>query len=502
MISSRTRHFFMAIGILGALSAMSWMVGCNVKQSSTTTSGGTVTTSMSDPPVCKNSTSPMGPFSNVWVTVTKVTANINGDAGSSDSGWVTLLDLSSSPKQIDLFSTVSTTCVLTQLGSTSGLPPGDYQQIRLYLLADGGSPAPSPNQCAAGNFLSSGTFFNCVVEGGGASELQLSSEAQSGLKIPSGQIAGGKFTIAAGQATDLDISFDACASIVAEGNGRFRLKPVLHAGEVSANNNAIGGTVVDSTGAGIPGATVLLEQPVGVTGIADLVDQVQYSATTDSTGNFFFCPVQGTPGTTTYDVVIAAQIFGGPTYNPDIVFKVPVGTALGNLKMVSEGAGSSGGILAGQVTSKDGAGVVADVTLSPLVAATPTGGSETLVTIPWLSTNTTQAAAQPQNFMTQATANVVTPAAACPAGTDCYNFQIVLPASAAQVGTFSGGSANLPPPPASPTLTISYSLLAATSTCTTSSPSPAVVNGPAPSLVVTPGTTTPVATALAFTGCT
>jgi len=294
MISSRTRHFFMAIGILGALSAMSWMVGCNIKQSSTTTSGGTVTTSLSDPPVCKNSTSPMGPFSNVWVTVTKVTANINGDAGPSDSGWVTLLDLSTSPKQIDLFSPVSTTCVLTQLGSTSGLPPGDYQQIRLYLLADSGSPAPASNQCGTGS-----SFFNCVVDSSGTFELQLSSEAQTGLKIPSGQIAGGKFTITAGQATDLNINFDACSSIVAEGNGQFRLKPVLHAGEVSLNNNTIGGTVVDGTGAGIPGATVLLEQPVGVTGITDPVDQVLYATTTDPSGNFFFCAIQGTPGTTT-----------------------------------------------------------------------------------------------------------------------------------------------------------------------------------------------------------
>ena len=490
MITSRTRAFFLAIGILGALTAVCWMVGCN-GSSSTNNSGGTVTTSLSDPPVCQNSSGPIGPFTQVWVTVTKVTAHINSNAGPSDSGWVTLLDLSSSPKQIDLFSPVSTTCVLTELGSTSGLPPGDYQQIRLYLLDNTSSSGPSPNNCGTGN------GFNCVVNSSGTIELQLSSEAQTGLKIPSGQIAGGKFTITAGQATDLNINFDACSSIVAEGNGQFRLKPVLHAGEVSLNNNTIGGTVVDGTGAGISGATVLLEQPAGVTGITDMVDQVQYATTTDSSGNFFFCPVQGTPGTTTYDVVIAAQA-GGAAYNPDIVFKVPVGTALGNLAMVSEGAGSSGGTLAGQITSKDATALAADVTLSPLVAATPAGGSEILVTIPWLSTNTTQAAAQPQNFMTQATANVVTPAVACPTGTDCYNYQIVLPASAAQVGTFSGGSANLPPPPASPTLTITYSLLAATSSCTTATPSPAVVN----SLVVTPGTTTPVSTALAFTGCT
>ena len=66
--------------------------------------------------------------------------------------------------------------------------------------------------------------------------LLLSSEAQTGIKIPSGQIAVGAFTIAAGQTKDLDIDFLTCVSIVQEGNGQYRLKPVLHAGEVSTTS--------------------------------------------------------------------------------------------------------------------------------------------------------------------------------------------------------------------------------------------------------------------------
>src|SRR5690349_18389083 len=66
--------------------------------SSAPTMTGTVTTSISDPPTC------MAQFSNVWVTITKVTAHINGDASPGDSGWVTLVDLTSSPMQIDLLS--------------------------------------------------------------------------------------------------------------------------------------------------------------------------------------------------------------------------------------------------------------------------------------------------------------------------------------------------------------------------------------------------------------
>ncbi|PYV14750.1 MAG: hypothetical protein DMG21_17205 [Acidobacteria bacterium] len=472
----RTLNFFLIIGSLGAFSAVAWLVGCGTTKS-TNNSGGTVTTSLSDPPVCSTTSVPSGPFSAVWVTVTKVTANTDANAASGDS------------------TSANSKCFLTQLGSKSGLPAGDYQQIRIYLLANDSSSGPSTNNCGTGN------GWNCVVDNAtGPHELTLPSEAQTGLKIPSGQIAGGKFTIAAGQSADLDIDFNACASIVKAGaSGKFLLKPVLHAGEASVNNATIGGTVVDSaTGSGIMGAMVLLEQPSTVTGVTEPVDQVVYATTTDASGNFFICPVQGTPGTTTYDVVIAA-VQGGVAYNPDIVFSVPVGTTLGNLKLVSEGIGNAGGTLAGQITSAGASGAIAeDVTLQTFTKATPTGGTETEVTIPWLSTNTTQPAALPQNFMTQATANVVSPAVACPASTDCYNYEITLPASAAQVGTFSGGSANLPTPPTTPTNTINYDLLGtvpnATPGCTTS---PAIV----PTLAVTPATTTPV-TVLAFTGCT
>jgi hypothetical protein len=75
--------------------------------------------------------------------------------------------------------------------------------------------------------------------------LKLASEAQSGLKIPPGQIAGGQFTIAAGQTKDLDIDVNSCPSIVANPGGQFILKPVLHAGEVGLSS-AINGAVIDS----------------------------------------------------------------------------------------------------------------------------------------------------------------------------------------------------------------------------------------------------------------
>jgi hypothetical protein len=86
----------------------------------TTSSGlstGTVNTSITDPPSCSAS------FDHVYVTITKVTANLNANAGDNDGGWQTLVDLTSAPKQIDLLSLANTTCLLTQLGSTT-LPAG------------------------------------------------------------------------------------------------------------------------------------------------------------------------------------------------------------------------------------------------------------------------------------------------------------------------------------------------------------------------------------------
>ncbi|MGE5327153.1 MAG: DUF4382 domain-containing protein, partial [Deltaproteobacteria bacterium] len=226
--------------------------GSNSTSTSNGQSGGTVTTTITDP---------MGgcglSADHVYVTITKVTANISADAGASDSGWRTLVDLSSAPKQIDLASLDTASCLLTQLGSTT-LPAGKYQQIRLYLLANNASQGPSNNACSGVG------GFNCVQPTDSSLQpLLLSSEAQTGIKIPSSQITSGGLTVSDGQAVDLNINFNAGCSLVREGNGKWRLKPVLHAGQVQTNNNALSGKVIDSsTQNPIAGANVFLEQPV------------------------------------------------------------------------------------------------------------------------------------------------------------------------------------------------------------------------------------------------
>lgn len=184
---------------------------------------GTVTVSLSDPPSCKP---PNGHFEHVYVTVRSVQAHISATAGDDAGGWQELApQLASAPMQIDLFSKANTNCVLAQLGSAS-LPVGSYQQIRLLLVSNSpaaGAPVPSPNACA-------GSGFNCaLLDDGTIHELLLSSQDNTGLKIPPGQILGGPIQVAAGQSVDLNIDFNACASIVRQGNGKYRLKPTLTA---------------------------------------------------------------------------------------------------------------------------------------------------------------------------------------------------------------------------------------------------------------------------------
>ena len=187
---------------------------------------GFVNSSVSDPPTCS---APSGPYSHVFVTVTDVKIHSSSNAGANDSGWIELTpDLKNSPKQVDLLAQASTECFLAMLGSKKEIQAGSYQQIRVFLAPD--NTSISNNQCSS----APGNPANCVVLTADSSvhALQLASEAQSGLKIPSGQIAGGKFTIGPGETKDLDIDFNACASIVITGNGQFILKRVLHAGEV------------------------------------------------------------------------------------------------------------------------------------------------------------------------------------------------------------------------------------------------------------------------------
>lgn len=408
--------------VLGCVFAAAIVVVACGSGSSTPASGNsTVNVMLSDPATCQ---APNGPFSHVYVTITDVKADTSATAAATDNTWVDLTPgLSNAPKQIDLLGQANNNCFLATLGDNMQLQAGTYQQIRL-ILASNSATGISGNAC--------GSAANCVVltSDNSVHTLQLSSEAQTGIKIPSGQIASGGFTIGAGQTKDLDIDFNTCSSIVVEGNGQYRLKPVLHAGEISATSTSINGKVFDSaTGNPIGGSAVVSVEQKDSTG----VDRTTMSTTVAADGSFVFCPLPSG----SYDVVITATRNDGVMYQPVIVTGVSVGSTVGTVKlMVPSATATSTATLKGTVTSQNSAmpaaGTVADVSLSAL--ETVNAG---IYTIPLPPTS-----AQSSTTLSVETA-ASTGTTTCPNGTDCVNYSMMLPSAGASIGAWSSSGVSL-----------------------------------------------------------
>lgn len=452
---------------------------------------GKVTLSISDPPSCAaptgSTTAAPGSFSDVWVTIVSVKAHISATADANSPGWQELApQLNSAPMQVDLLKLPNSgQCLLAQLGSAE-LPAGDYQQIRLILVANAAtSTPPSPNNCAR-----LGNVFNCAEDtAGNFHELKLASEAQTGLKVPPGQMMGGPLHVAAGQSVDLNIDFDACASITPS----FTLKPALTAGVVSPNMSGISGQIVDSvTMQPIIGATVTLQSPDN-TGVDRIVVAPKV---TDSTGHFRFCPLPAQA----FDVVVDAMTSSGTAYDVSIILNATGGTDLGAIPLVAEtpataGASTGPGTIQGAITAINGtAGASIDVTVSALQTVMVSGASHTL-TVPLLANSTSSVS--------------ITSSTSCPTGAPkgafCGSYTLVVPASNPEVGSFSAGKVTFTAPASGDVL---YTVEADASNPTTNaamcSPSTQTVSTdtstPPTPLKVTPGATT-TAAEIDFTGC-
>lgn len=399
--------------------------GGSTQMQTPTTAMGTVNVSISDPPSCMP---PNGPFSHVFVTVRSVQAHIDPNATDDSPGWQELApQLASQPMQIDLFSTPQKTCVLAQLGSAT-LPVGSYQQIRLLLVSNSAGAATLTNNGCVGL----ANVFNCVeLSDNTFHELLLSSQANTGLKIPPGQIVGGPLQVMAGQSVDLNIDFNACASIVLEGNGSYRLKPTLTAGQVSANNTGISGQVVDSlTKAPIAGNVLVAIEQTDSTG----VDRVLMQTAADANGNFRFCPLP----TGTFDIVIDAVSATNVPYNATAVLNVPNGTNLNAIPLIAETGATAPAVLQGFVTATKGtSAATADVTLAALQTVALSGSASRQITVPLESINAvgaTPAVDSTGTISVEANTN-------CPEGTpmnsNCAQYTLVVPASNPNVGVFS-----------------------------------------------------------------
>lgn len=420
---------------------------------------GTVTTTLSDPAPCS------GEFSHVWVTIAGVKAHINGSAAPGSSGFVDVTPgLVDSPKQVDLLAQPNTECVLATLGTTSGLPLGTYQQIRLILVANDAtgvklSTNGGVNQC------DSVGGFNCVVDSSSVAHLlNLPSEARTGIKIPPGQLAGGGLTIGQGKGLDLDIDFNACTSVVRRSNsGEFNLKPTLRAAELGSSPliagmvvvaNVMESAVVPSKTA-VVGASVWLEQQShdvtvqGGSGGTDKVENLIQTVTTGAGGSFNFCPVaQGT-----YEIVAEAD---GSAKACVLVSNVTITTGVsvtGNggpnnliIPLVAETTGPA--TILGQFTttgsSPPGAGD--DITFGGLQAFN-NGSLQALV--PFLPRTSPQPpVVTTGSSPTGCPSSVLIGGSSCPSGTNCACYSLQVPSSNPVVGAASSSGNGYSPPAA------------------------------------------------------
>lgn len=205
------KHYIRQFWLASALSGATLLAACG---GSGGNSGGTaganygnLSVSMTDGPACG--------FDSVNVTVSKVRVNQSATASDTDSGWQ---DITLSPaKKIDLLSLRNG--ILMALGQTT-LPAGHYTQIRLVLADNTSTP-----------------LANSVVASGSTTEVALDtpSAIQSGIKL------NNEFDVAANATADLVLDFDACKSIVSQGNSsRYLLKPVISV-TPKATSGSIGG---------------------------------------------------------------------------------------------------------------------------------------------------------------------------------------------------------------------------------------------------------------------
>lgn len=420
------RSVFVLLTIL-AIAAITVFLACGTTGSTTTgtgtrtTGGGSssanITTTLSDPTTC---TAPQGPYSHIYVTVVDVKASTNASAPDNDSSFVDLTpDLKNAPIQIDLLGAAVSQCFLATLGSNQPLAAGTYQQIRVILADNAAGTKPAGNKC--------GTDANCVQLAADNSihTLQLSSESQTGIKIPTEQIESGSgFTATGGASQNLNLDFDACASVVIQGNGSFRLKPVLHAGEISTASTSISGRLVDKTTSAtiVGGKSIVALEQKDSTG----VDRVIMQTVPDVSGAFNFCPVPAG----TYDLVATAVNGTGVAYAATITTGVQPGASLGNIPMVAQtGTSTAPASLTGLVTTASAtAGVAADVSVSALQSVVLSTTSTVNFTIPLAQQSSSTA-----SVSTAATSSSLT----CPTNTDCAKYTLSVPATAPTVGAFS-----------------------------------------------------------------
>jgi Domain of unknown function (DUF4382) len=440
----KTFKFLLPIATIALLAAASLvLVECGGGSSGAGMSSANVT--MSDPPSCTDH------FQHVWITVTDVQAHTSASAAPNVAGFqdlTTQLDLTS-PKQIDLLNPDNSgtpqgvQCLLAaELGSTQSLPAGSYQQLRL-ILANNNQAGVSLGSNACSTL--GANVFNCLEDSTGTFyPIELSSQDQTGLKIPPGQILGGPITVTAGQSVDINIDLQACDSLVFDpANTAYRLRPTLTAYQVSQNLTGISGQVVVGTpltpttvsvsSTAIPGAMVAVEVagPTDTTNASTPTDIPLGTVTADGAGHFDFCPLPMPGGAPMSFDVVADGLASSVAYDATIIQTVPNGTQLTIPVLPQTGTSTAAGSLTGPVTAMTSSTNSAAFTLDANVYALQQATSSLEFVVPGL-TGTTM---NPLSFDCPATAST-----ACTVVGTNNPYTLIVPASPPLVGVFSSGS--------------------------------------------------------------
>lgn len=240
----RKSNFVALITIFAALVAMSFFIGCGGSQGTSGTTG--LQLYLADDPLDANA---------VNVTISRV------DVSKDGTGWTTVRDFTSSPVTINLLDyryDGNTATPDKYLLADSPLEAGHYTQIRLILtkveIVD-----------------NSNTTYECLM----------SSQDKTGLKLV------GSFDVVSGTKSAVLIDFDAAKSIVAEGNGVYRLKPTTRVVplQISGSTHGVvefhgadnatvpvpGGAIITAYQGGTSVASALINEADGTFGISGLV---------------------------------------------------------------------------------------------------------------------------------------------------------------------------------------------------------------------------------------
>jgi hypothetical protein len=150
---------------------------------------------------------PSQEYKEINITISGVRVHMSADAGDAEAGWSELT--LPSPLRVDLLGLQGG--VLQELGILP-LEAGHYQQIRLMIVPNSGTEPP---------------FNNSVVYSPDGTDVEMP------LTIPTEDTTGIKlvhqFTVEEGETVDLVLDLDGKKSVVAQGNGKFMLKPVIKA---------------------------------------------------------------------------------------------------------------------------------------------------------------------------------------------------------------------------------------------------------------------------------